>query len=74
MDLIRELRERRVPQIASAYIVGSWGVLQFFAFLESRMTVSANFVAVALLLFFVFNGRDLGAQTSGSRFECLGIG
>ncbi len=44
MNLFQELRQRRVPQIASGYIVGSWGLIQFFDFLESRMTVSPNLV------------------------------
>lgn len=44
MNLFQELRQRRVPQIASGYIVGSWGLIQFFDFLESRMAVSHNLV------------------------------
>lgn len=44
MNLFQELRQRRVPQIASGYIVGSWGLIQFFDFLESRMAVSPNLV------------------------------
>ncbi|MCP4302962.1 MAG: hypothetical protein GY783_20445, partial [Gammaproteobacteria bacterium] len=47
------LRERRVLQLASAYIVGSWGLLQFLAFLESRMAVSphlVNLIGLVLLL------------------------
>ena len=34
MNIIQELRQRRVPQIVSAYVVGSWGALQFLAFLQ----------------------------------------
>ncbi len=44
MNLFQELRQRRVPQIASGYIVGSWGLIQFFDFLENRMAVSPNLV------------------------------
>ncbi len=44
MNLFQELRQRRVPQISSAYIVASWGIIQFFDFLESRMAVSPNLV------------------------------
>lgn len=40
MNLFQELRQRRVPQITSGYVVGSWGLLQFLAFLEGRMAVS----------------------------------
>ena len=53
MNLIQELRQRRVLQISTGYVVGSWGLLQFFAFLESRMTVSphlVNLIGFALLL------------------------
>jgi tetratricopeptide (TPR) repeat protein len=53
MTLIQELRQRRVFQISTGYVVGSWGLLQFFAFLESRMTVSphlVNLIGFALLL------------------------
>lgn len=53
MKLYQELRQRRVPQFASAYVVGGWGLLQFLAFLESRMAVSphlVNLVGLALLL------------------------
>ena len=105
MNLIQELRQRRVLQITGGYVLGGWGFLQFLTFLESRMTVSphlvnligltlllllpsvvtlvwvhgrpgkdtwgripkvvvpANLVAVALLLVFLFSGRDLGAVT-----------
>ncbi len=105
MNLFQELRQRRVPQIVSAYLVAGWGAIQFLEFLESRMAVSpnlvnlvglalllllptvvtmawihgrpgrdswgsvpkvvlpANLVAVAVLLVFLFNGRDLGAVT-----------
>lgn len=53
MNLFQELRQRRVPQITSGYIVGGWGLLQFLTFLESRMAVSPNLVnliGVSLLL------------------------
>ncbi len=105
MNIFQELRQRRVPQITSAYVVASWGLIQFLEFFESRMTVSpnlvnlvgiglllllpsvvvsawthgrpgrdtwgripkvllpANFLAIVLLLFFMFRGQDLGAIT-----------
>ncbi len=44
MNLFQELRERRVPQITSGYLVGGWGLIQFFDFLEGRMAVSPNLV------------------------------
>ncbi len=111
MNLFQELRQRRVPQIVSAYLVGSWGAIQFLEFLESRMAVSphlvnlvglflllllpsivamawihgrpgrdswgrtpkivlpANFLAILLLLVFLFNGRDLGAVTETIEVE-----
>lgn len=53
MNLFQELRQRRVPQITSGYIVGSWGILQFLAFLESRMAISphlVNLIGMGLLL------------------------
>ncbi len=53
MNLFQELRERRVPQIASGYVVGGWGVIQFLEFLEGRMAVTStlvNLVGVGLLL------------------------
>ena len=111
MSLFQELRARRVPQITSGYVVGCWGLLQFLAFLESRMAVSphlvnlaglvllsllptvvtlawvhgrpgrdtwgrapklvvpANLVAAVLVVFFVFQGRDLGAVTETINVE-----
>ncbi|MCB1182566.1 tetratricopeptide repeat protein [bacterium] len=105
MNLFQELRERRVPQIISGYVVGGWGLLQFLAFLEGRMRVApdlvnlvglglllalpsvatlawvhgrpgrdawgrapkivvpANVVGIAVLLFVMFQGRELGAVT-----------
>jgi len=54
MNLFQELRQRRVPQIASAYMVGSWGLLQFLAFLEGRMAISPHLVnLVGLTLLFL---------------------
>lgn len=53
MNLFQELRQRRVFRITSGYVVGGWGLLQFIAFLESRMTVSPhllNLIGFALLL------------------------
>lgn len=53
MNIFQELRQRRVPQIVSGYVVGSWGLIQFLDFLESRMTVSPNLinlVGIGLLL------------------------
>ncbi|RKZ09542.1 hypothetical protein DRQ50_15020, partial [bacterium] len=53
MNLFQELRQRRVPQITSGYVVASWGLLQFLAFLESRMAVSphlVNLIGLTLLL------------------------
>jgi tetratricopeptide (TPR) repeat protein len=53
MNVFQELRQRRVPQITSGYIVVGWGVLQFLAFLESRMAISphlVNLIGLALLL------------------------
>ncbi len=105
MNFFQELRQRRVFRITLSYLVGSWGLLQFLAFLENRMTVSphlvnlaglslllllpavitlawvhgrpgkdtwgrtpkvvvsANVVAVVLLVGFLFSGRDLGGVT-----------
>lgn len=53
MNLFQELRQRRVPQITSGYIVIGWGILQFLAFLEARMAISphlVNLIGLALLL------------------------
>jgi len=53
MNFFQELRQRRVPQYTSGYIVASWGLIQFLTFLESRMAVSphlVNVVGIALLL------------------------
>lgn len=53
MSFVQELRERRVPQIVSAYAVGSWGLVQFVQFLEGRLDWSPhvlNLVGLALLL------------------------
>ncbi len=105
MNLIRELRARRVPQFTSAYVVGGFGLVQFLEFLEGRMELSphlvnlialglvlllpsavilawslgrpgrdhlgraeklsvpANFLAAAVLLFVLFQGKELGAVT-----------
>ena len=54
MNIFQELRQRRVFQITSAYVVGSWGLLQFLAFLENRMAVSPNLVnLIGLALLFL---------------------
>ncbi len=53
MNLVQELRQRRVPQIVSAYLVAGWGAIQFLEFLESRMAVSphlVNLIGLSLLL------------------------
>ncbi len=53
MNLLRELRRRRVPQYVSAYVIGGWGVLQFLEFLEGRLRFSphlVNLVGLGLLL------------------------
>ncbi len=53
MNIFQELRQRRVPQISSGYIVAGWGIIQFLEFLESRMAVSpnlVNLVGIGLLL------------------------
>jgi len=53
MSFLQELRERRVPQIVSAYAVGSWGLVQFVQFLEGRLGWSPhvlNLVGLTLLL------------------------
>jgi tetratricopeptide (TPR) repeat protein len=105
MNLIRELRARRVPQFTSAYVVGGFGLVQFLEFLEGRMELSphlvnlialglvlllpsvvmlawslgrpgrdtlgrtekfavpANLLAAAVLLFVLFQGKELGAVT-----------
>ncbi len=44
MDLFQQLRERRVFQITSAYVVGGFGLIQFLEFLEGRMALSPNLV------------------------------
>ena len=52
MDLLRELRERRVPHYFSAYCLGSFGLVEFLEFLEGRALFSphlVNFCALALL-------------------------
>lgn len=105
MSVMRELRERRVFQFVSAYVVGSWGLVQFVTFLEGRLMLSphlvnllsvglitllpsvavmawchgrpgadrwgraekvsipVNVVAAAVLLFILFDDKDLGAVT-----------
>lgn len=53
MSFVQQLRERRVPQIVSAYAVGGWGLVQFVQFLEGRLGWSPhvlNLVALALVL------------------------
>ena len=53
MNLFQELRERRVFQFTSAYVVGGFGLIQFLEFLEGRMALSphlVNLVGLALLL------------------------
>ncbi len=53
MPFFHELRQRRVPQYVSAYIVASWGLIQFIQFLEGRVALSphvTNLVALALAL------------------------
>jgi tetratricopeptide (TPR) repeat protein len=53
MKLFRELRQRRVIQFTSAYVVGGFGLVQFFEFLEGRLGLSpylVNLVALALAL------------------------
>jgi tetratricopeptide (TPR) repeat protein len=53
MNLFQELRQRRVFRITTGYVVGCWGLLQFLAFLESRMAISphlVNLVGLGLLL------------------------
>ena len=49
MNLFTELRQRRVPQIVSAYVVGSWGLIQFIEFLEGRMQFSPHLVTLIAL-------------------------
>jgi hypothetical protein len=39
MPLFQELRQRRVPQYVSAYILGGWGLIQFVQFLEGRLSL-----------------------------------
>lgn len=54
MNFFQELRQRRVFQITSAYVVASWGLLQFLAFLENRMAISPNLVnLIGLALLFL---------------------
>jgi len=105
MNLLQELRERRVFQFTISYIVGGFGLIQFLEFLEGRMELSpnlvnliglalvlllpsvimlawglgrpgrdtlgrtgklavpANFLVAAVLLFILFQGKELGAVT-----------
>ncbi|MCP4573916.1 MAG: tetratricopeptide repeat protein [bacterium] len=105
MGMFQELRARRVIPFVSAYVVGSWGLVQFVAFLEGRLMLSphlvnllavglvtllpsivvmawchgrpgadrwgrtekvsipVNMVAAAVLLFVLFDDKDLGAVT-----------
>ncbi len=54
MNLFEEIRARRVPQYLSAYLVGSWGLVQFVTFLEDRMQFSphlVNLIGLTLILF-----------------------
>ncbi len=53
MNWFQELRERRVPQFVISYIVGAFGLVQFFEFLEQRMSLSphlVNLVGLTLIL------------------------
>jgi len=53
MNLLRELRQRRVIPFTSAYVVGGFGLVQFFEFIEGRLRLSphlVNLVSLALLL------------------------
>ena len=53
MDLLQELRERRVLQYVSGYAVAGWGLVQVVAFLEERFLFSphlVNLIGLALLL------------------------
>jgi len=52
MSMLRELRERRIFQFVSAYVVGSWGLVQFVTFLEGRLLLSphlVNLLAIGLV-------------------------
>jgi tetratricopeptide (TPR) repeat protein len=53
MNLFHQLRERRVLQFVSGYVVGGFGLVQFFEFLEGRLGLSphlVNLVSLALVL------------------------
>ena len=53
MDLLQELRERRVLPYVSGYAVAGWGLVQVVAFLEERLLFSphlVNLIGLALLL------------------------
>ncbi len=67
MRLTKDLLERRFPQYMAVYFGASWGLIEFFAFLEDRFLLSpywTNLVLLALLLllpsvglFVYFHGR-----------------
>lgn len=44
MTIVHELIARRMPQILGAYLVASWGLVQFAEFLESRYRISSGLV------------------------------
>jgi len=66
MNLLKELRERRVPHFVSAYVVGGFGLVEFLEFLEGRMELSPHFVnLVALTLLLILPSVILLAWSFG---------
>lgn len=49
MNILAEMRARRVPQYVSAYVIGAWGIVQFIAFLEGRLLLSPHLLNLVLL-------------------------
>ncbi|HKJ91747.1 MAG TPA: hypothetical protein VJ957_01210, partial [Longimicrobiales bacterium] len=81
IPLGRTLLERRIPQYLAAYLGVSWGIIEFFAFLEDRFLLSpylTNLVMVTLalllpsaVLVIYFHGR--AGRDPWHRVEKVGI-
>ncbi len=49
-SMTRDLLERRFPQYLAVYLGGSWGLIEFFAFLEDRFLLSPHWTNLVMLM------------------------
>lgn len=80
-SILKELRDRRVPQIFGIYLGGSWAVIQFVDWLVNRYYLSHHLTDLVLtvllsmtpsiLILAFFHGRPGG--DSWTKFEKIGI-